>query len=222
MWQLEPLRDHLRSMDREHRLIGVVDSIGRASDIFNFHLFSARDALKDIIDEEEPTGVANVRLILGVSERQDDYKLARLASEAHLIACLHTVRNEFDIFAQLINGLLLSEPLSVSKCDILRVHDLMSPSVLQERMSRLLTSYWYRYIAGFINTAKHRKLVKHAFSVSFRDNAAGVKVGAFEYGGRNYPECWGVDVLRGAVEAHNALVSCGCALNDHCGVQNDA
>jgi hypothetical protein len=222
MWNLEALREHLRRLDRQHHLLEVVDSIGRSTALFHFHLFSARDALEGIIDDDQPAGIENLKLVFGASDNQDDYNRARLASEAHVIASLQTVRNEFDIFSQLANGLLLADPLPVSKCDITRVHAKMPPSDLSRRLDEVIASYWFLYVVGFINTAKHRKLVQHIFSVSFEDNAAGIQVGEFEYEGRSYPKLWVREVLEGAVEAHNAMVDCGRKLNDLCGVSDDA
>lgn len=223
MWDLNALRTHIGSLDAERTyLIDVVNSIGRANHIFRYHLSEARDAFKGIVDDEDPAGPASLEFILGGSDRQSDFNLAKLSSEANLVACMHTVRNQCDIFGQLVNGLVLEAPMSIGFCSISRVCDRLPSSRIKDELISLLNTHWFSYVNGFINTAKHRKLIQHGFSVSFQEDRSGVKLGMFKYGGQTYPSHWGSEVLQGVVDLNNSLVACGRTLNSACLSGSDA
>jgi hypothetical protein len=220
-WNLEALRAHIRGLGcDEMPLLEVVDSIDRATLIFRYHLFTARDALKGIVDESDPAGLKNMALVFGTSEQQKEYSYAKLVSEANIIGCIHAVRSIFDIFSHLVNRLILSKPIPLYLCDIGKVHEAMPQSELKDQLGQLLRSDWFNYVSGFINTTKHRKLVLHGFSVSFEENIAGVRVGAFEYKGKTYPAYWGTEVLQGVVEVKNTVIACGRTLNRLCTTTN--
>ena len=86
-------------------------------------------------------------------------------------------------------------------------------SPLREHVSSTLSSHWYRYVVAFVNTAKHRRLVEHLFSVSVEENRAGVRVGSFSYESESFPAYWGTEVLEGAIEVKNQVVGAGRFLN---------
>lgn len=220
-WNLAELRDYIRHLGEEKRfLLDVVDSVDRSVLIFRYHLFTARDALKGIVDDHDPIGRKNFEFILGSSEQQKDFNRARLVSEANIIGCIHTARNIFDIFAQLVNGLALNSAIEIRSCNIHAVHDNLPPSPLKDCISELRDSDWFNYISGFINTTKHRRLIQHSFTLSFAEGFAEVRISAFKYNGRDYPAYWANEVLRGVVEVKNRIIVCGCALNRHCVTNN--
>lgn len=214
-WNLGELRAHIREIG-DLSLIDTVDSIDRATQIFDYHLFTARDALKGIIDENDPSGMKNMEFIFGISERQDDYALAKLVNEANVIGCIHAVRSIFDIYSHLVNGLLLNKGIPDHTCDIVKAHDALPPSALKDCISQLLASDWYNYVVGFINTTKHRRLIRHKFSVSFVTAAAGIQFDTFEYRGRVFPTYWANEVLQGSLDVKNSVIACGRALNRLC------
>jgi len=174
---------------------------------------TARDALNGIVNDAEPQRQENFMLILGMSEKHEEFAFAKLVGEANVIACLHTARNMWDMFAQLANALILEKPISVGACDIGRVLDAMPPSELETRLRILLDSHWYKYVAAFSNTAKHRRLVQHSMTVSIEENRIGFRIGAFSYGDKSFPAYWGHEVLEGAIEVKNGIIECGRLLN---------
>lgn len=214
-WSLEELRAHIRG-GGDHALLDVVNSIGRAAEIFTYHLFTARDALNGIIDESHPAGFKNLQFVLGASERQDEYAYAKIVNEANVIGCIHAARSIFDIFSHLVNGLLLGSSIPTHVCDIAKAKEALPQSELKDHISSLLASDWYNYVVGFINTTKHRRFVPHQFSVSFESDAAGIKLESFEYNGRQFPAYWGTEVLQGVLAVKNSVVACGRALNRVC------
>jgi hypothetical protein len=216
-WHLEELRAHIRAQsENDKRLVGVVNSIGRSIWIFNYHLYTARDALKGIIDESDHLSMANFELVSGISDKQKEYDRAKITHEANLIGALQTTRNIYDMFSQLVNGLLLSSSIPVEDCNISRVVKKMADSELKRCLAELLDSHWFAFVAGFVNTTKHRQLVQHQFSISFEEGAVGIQIGAFEYNRKQFPPYWSDEVLRGVLSVKNKIVDCGCALNAMC------
>lgn len=213
-WNLKNLRSRVRATRSDaDQVMELISSISRSVQIFRYHIATARDALKGIVNETEPQGQENFMLILGASERQGEFAYAKIVSEAHIIGCLHTVRSLWDLFAQLVNTLVLVEPLAVSACDIKRVIAVMPACPLKDRLDVLLASHWYTYVAAFINTTKHRQFVQHMMTVSIEENRAGIRIGAFTYGSKSFKSYWGHEVLEGAIEVKNAIIECGRLLN---------
>jgi len=221
MWRFAELRAHIRRSFPEscQELLEFLDSIDRSTLLLRYHGISARDALKDLVDESNPHNEENMLLMLGISTNQDEYSYAKLANEAHIIGAIHTIRSMLDMFGQLLNGLMLNNSIPVKDCTIQKARDALPDSALRQDMDELLDSYWFKYVSAFINTVKHRRLVQHAFSLSFQENAAGIRIGAFSYRDDHYDAHWGMDVLKGVYELSNRTVQCGIALNRQLGVQ---
>lgn len=174
---------------------------------------TARDAMKGVVDENEPQGPENFMLIFGVSEKQDEFAYAKIVSEANIIGCLYTARSLWDLFAQLVNALTLVAPLTVDDCNIKSVSDLMPASPLKATLDGLLKSHWYTYVAAFINTTKHRQLVQHMMTVSIEEDRVGVRIGGFAYRTKLFKAYWGHEVLEGAIEVKNTIIECDRLLN---------
>ena len=213
-WNLEELRTRVRTARSEaDQVLELINSISRSVQIFRYHMETARDALKGIVNETEPQGPENFMLILGASEKQDEFAYAKIVSEANIIGCLYTARSLWDLFAQLVNALVLVEPLAVSACDIRSVVAVMPASPLKARLDGILKSHWYTYVAAFINTTKHRQLVQHMMTVSIEEDRAGIRIGGFTYCAKSFKTYWGHEVLEGAIEVKNAIIECGRLLN---------
>ena len=80
-------------------------------------------------------------------------------------------------------------------------------------MRTLIDSEWFGYVSAFVNTAKHRYLVRHGFHVSLETGEASIRLEGFEYRGVQYPPYSADDVLKGVIEVKNAVVDCGKLLN---------
>lgn len=213
-WNLGELRKHLGSVGKNVDFTNeVLRSLGRNASIFRYHMATARDALKGIVDEEHPNIPENIRLIFGDSDKSDEFNFARLVSEAHLIGCLHTARAMWDHFAQLLNLVVLDSLIPIYECDISKILKRLPECELQIHISSTLSSHWYKYVAAFVNTSKHRQLIEHSFSTSIEANRAGVKVGAFSYHGIDFPAYWGTEALEGAIEVKNRVIEAGSLLN---------
>jgi hypothetical protein len=83
-WDLAELHTYARARALDDRIVSeLIHSISRSVSIFRYHMATARDALKGIIDYEEPQGQENWMLVLGGSERQEDFYYAKIVSEAN-------------------------------------------------------------------------------------------------------------------------------------------
>lgn len=216
-WNLTGLRSYIKtSCTNDAELLQLVRSIDRSCRIFGYHMVTARDAMKAWIPEDAEDAQREMMLaVFGSLDQQPEYEWAKIVNEAHLIACLHTTRGVWDIYAQLLNRLIVTPALSVEDCDIGRVASLLPASALRERLNRLLASHWYRYVSAFINTTKHRQLVEHMTAVSFEEGRSGIRVGAFQYRKSTFPAYWDTEVLEGVIEVKNAVIDCGRFLNAH-------
>ncbi len=211
-WDLNVLRAHAKqtSDTTTHEL---ADSVSRSDSIFQYHAFTARDALRGILNYEEPQGVENWMFILGGSDRQEEFFYAKVVSEANLISCIYAARSLLETFAQLVNRIVLGSAIEVSKCTPKTVAAKLPNGELKTMLQELLASHWFSYTSAFTNTVKHRQLIQHQVSISSVDNVVGIKVGAFEYEGSSYPAYWINEVLQGAIDVKNEIIALGRVLN---------
>lgn len=213
-WNLKELRSYVRTNRASDRLtLELIDSVSRIDSIFVYHLTTARDALKGILNYEEPQGAENMMLVLGGSDRQEDFYYAKVVSEANLIGCIHTARNLLEIFAQLVNLISLGNSIEIAKCTPKAVAARLPEGELKTMFQELLLSHWLKYTYAFTNTIKHRQLVQHQVSISLADNVVGIKIGAFEYDHDSYQAYWANEFLQGVIDLKNGTIDLGRALS---------
>lgn len=213
-WNLLELRAYVRTQrNADPLMLELIDSTSRSDSIFVYHMITARDALKGILNHEEPRGVENLMLVFGGSDRQEDFHYAKVVSEANLIGCIHTARNLLETFAQLVNRMSLGGSIDVAKCTPKAVAVALPDGELKTKFEELLSSHWFIYTSAFTNTIKHRQLVQHQVAISFVDNVVGIKVGAFEYDGAPYQAYWANEFLQGVINLKNDIVGLGRAFS---------
>ena len=204
---------------------GLLRSLSRSSNIFRYHMRLARDAFMDFKDDD------HLKMTVGMLSFDADeaFVHATLVSEANLIASINVVRNSYDIFAQVVNTLVLGNRLKVHDCNIHGVLRSLESSELKAALDRAVSSGWYYYMSDFTNTIKHRQLIKHDPSISFEEGVSGGKIERFTYekpvrvkgskpsdkfgDHRSYPSYWVHEVLQGAAEVHNEIRTCGQAVS---------
>lgn len=214
-WNLKQLRQHIKdSQSNNEVLLDIIHSIDRYIRIFLFHLEGARDAMNGIGDPENPQSRKNIEIVLGVSSQQDEFHLAKVASEAHILGAVHSTRAMFDVFALLINTMVLDGKIPEHRCDINRVVQKIPASPLKQELEKLLGSYWFGYVVAFINISKHRMLVRHSFHVGIEEPYVGIRIGAFEYNDQCFPVYQLREFLEGILGVNNAIVRCGKAFNN--------
>jgi hypothetical protein len=217
-WNLAELRTHVSTQCcGGTRALELIRSIDRSDSIFRYHMATARDALKGIINHEEPQGPENWMFVLGGSERQGDFDYAKIVSEAHLIGCVYTARSLLEVFAQLVNCIVLEGSIPAGECTLRKVAARLSAGALKGKLEELLASYWFAYVAAFVNTVKHRQLVQHQISISFVENVVGIMIGSFEYDDVTYQAYWANEFLQGVISVKNQVIGAGRVLNRICG-----
>lgn len=93
-WSLKDLRDYIiHERNKDQDLLDLVRSIDRGIDIFRYHFSTARDALSDFFDSDAKAHKQHVERVLGVSEDQEEFQLAKVANEANTVAAIYTVRS---------------------------------------------------------------------------------------------------------------------------------
>jgi hypothetical protein len=213
-WNLAELETYVRGVaSGDGEALEIIRSIDRGVQIFRYHMVTGRDALNGIVNTDEPHGEQNLMLVLGASANQEEFAYAKIVSEANLIGCIYTARSLLDIFSHLINRLVLRSSLPVRDCDIRSATKALPKCELKGKLEALISSPWFGYVSAFVNTAKHRQLVQHTMSISFKENVAGIRIGAFQYGSTEYPACWANEFLQGVIDIKNSVVVCGCTLN---------
>ncbi|KPN91602.1 hypothetical protein [Pseudomonas nunensis] len=166
-WKLAELKQHIRTTKPEKNwLLSTVDSVSHSLYIYQYHKSLARKAFDAYHAEHDPDGIKMfaAAMMAGTDEELEEYEEAKLASEANLIAAINITRNTFDILAQLVNVLALPQPLSIERCEIAKVRDALQACKLKTELERVPQLPWYRYLAAFSNTIKHRQLITHTFA----------------------------------------------------------
>lgn len=221
IWDLVPLKAYINTVKPEKDwLLSTVDSVAHSLFIYQYHKHLARDAFARYHIDKDPDGI---KLFVGIMMMGADetFEEAKLASEANLIAAINITRNTFDIFAQIVNALALSQPLCIEHCSIGKVRERLPEGDLKEEITRVTKLSWFRYLAGFSNTIKHRQLISHKPSQRHEADTGeylggGAEVAGFEHGGRNFNSFWVNEVLDGTVEMHNEIITLGISLNQWC------
>jgi len=188
-WNLAELNSHYLAANRRGSNLTptLISSLFRLIEIFRYHLRLTRDSANGIFNLEEPGGIDNMLLVFGQSEKQDEFERTKIVSEANLIGCIHAARGLFDIFAQLINELILSPKMRIWQVEIKTVTSKLPACRLKTELRNLLKSASFKYVNAFVNTTKHRQLVPHIVHVSFVNNDTGLHLDRFSYGGEAFP-----------------------------------
>lgn len=220
-WSLAALKEHIRTIEPDKTwLLSTVDSVSHSLYIYQYHKSLARDAFAVYQAEHDPDGIKLFAATMMMGN-DDEFEEAKLASEANLIAAINITRNTFDILAQLVNALALPQPLAIDRCDFAKVRNELQASKLKDEITRVSRLHWYRYLAGFSNTIKHRQLISHTPSQKHEEETGkylggGAEVAPFDYRDDKFTSYWVQEVLEGTVEMHNEIVTLGNTLNEYC------
>jgi hypothetical protein len=208
-WNYDQLRGHIRTLGNKQHLLDLVSSIDRNIDIFRYRLFTALDSLKPFFHAHGMATEEDFDLVLGISDRMDEFNHAELVNEANTIAAIYTVKSLYEHFAQLINGLLLNDLLTPYECSLSRVKSNLEPSELLVCLKKLMESNGYKYIDAFANVSKHRYLIKQALTISTVENKSGVRFKEFKYNKADYSSMWSNEILESVMNTQNIIIEAG-------------
>lgn len=214
-WKLKELGEFVDSLEMEDDFLSdLVTSISRSFTLFSYHIYEARNSMGEFHDKGDPVGHKQVELILGDSKESNELQLSQLKNEAHSISAIYSIRSIYDQLAQLLNRLLLDDHFDIGRCDISKVKDKLPDSSIKTQLSELLSSNKFKYLQAFVNTVKHRNLVKQNIHIDFEEDRAGVKFKGFTYCNESYSEKWSDDLLKDIVDVKNVVIKIGQALNN--------
>ncbi len=217
-WNLDALRKFVESSSEEKEdHLERINSVARAIDIYRYHLSQAKDAIDRIVPS---TDLEAMQLVLPQEEKRADLWKEKLVIQANTQAAIHSARAIHDLFAQLLNGLLLSPSIPVQLCDIGKVERKLESSEIKDHIRQFLESKEYVYINGFVNTIKHRSLVPFGAHVSFETGESGVRFRKFAYGNSRFEALWAEDVLKLSLSVKSYVVTAGVMLNEQLGVHD--
>lgn len=216
MWDFCKLKNHLDTLGekREH-YAEYIESVSRTIDIYEFHKCEAFELLTKL---EPDTPQEKMRLVFATGIERNKLEHSVIAVQAHLHAALHNARSMYDIFAQLLNALLIVEPKPIHKCHIQDVCAALPNSELKVALDKLLESYEYKYVSGFVNIIKHRNLVQCATELDLAEDKASIRVKHFYYAKSFYDQEWALNALSYSLAVKNNLIDLGLLLNRECGV----
>lgn len=217
-WKLKELQEWIETNRPDDvQTANLPKSLSRSAFIVDYHARLARDAFAEFRQPDDN----HYTMFVAMMSFEPDFSRAALAHEANIIATIHTVRNYADIFAQIVNTLLVPVPISEKDCSFGKVVEKLPESAFKQGMVELNSSRWFRYLAAFSNISKHRRLLQSKPSVSFEENVSGLRVEAFLYtftakeGQTAFPQCWGHDLLEETYNVYRRILELGQRLNEH-------
>lgn len=210
-WEIDPLIELSKLKGNSEFIIGVLDSFQRADNIFLYHLTLAIELNKELKD----LSVSDLILSQYKNNNEKTAKIAemKLGLQANIHGCIYSVRGLLDLFSQLVNDQFINGELTVGKCDIKKVESKLDDSKLKKALSNLIESKEFEYINGFVNTIKHRNLVKTGSISSNVENKSGIVFVDFEYGGKQFKQMWAEDILDMVMKVQQDFLYCGSILN---------
>ncbi|MCS0272965.1 hypothetical protein, partial [Vibrio alginolyticus] len=217
MWNIRELKNHLDLLgEQPEHYIEYLDSVARVIDIFEFHKAEAFSVFSRL-DSDEPEMA--MRLVFSLGSEKAELESEVISAQAHLHAVLQNVRSMYDILAQLLNALLVHEPIAVHLCDICRVCEALPDGNVRTELEKILASFEYQYVNSFVNTIKHRNLVQFNRQLDLREGRTSIRIKPFSYSGNFYEQKWAIDVLKYGLDVKNQLIEVGRLLNSECGVK---
>ena len=207
----------------------------------HFHACESLRILNEVIreferiEEGEPDHIAAGRLILQAASKHPqapNLSEARFQAEAHMIAASQALHSTADIMAHAVYWALnlpsLPEPpnldtlnLGVMLRQLRRLQVAESVRVAMENVEDLSE---FIYLNAYVNTTKHRSLVKANFTAHLDPNdnpQQGMLIKPFEHKGRQFSEKWAKQFLfEEKKRVAEAVVNIGYAVDAYIGEDN--
>ncbi|BCL34519.1 hypothetical protein [Nostoc sp. MS1] len=118
---------------------------------------------------------------------------AQLESETYIEAALQNLHSIADILCQIINVVILESTLHEAEVNVAKTIQELNNRNLDKvkiALNNLCNSNEFKYIAAFVNTIKHRRLLDTDYHGEFgrgTENTMGIRFHAFTYNRQNKP-----------------------------------
>lgn len=197
-------------------ITNFIESISRTIEIYEYHKFEALSLIQAI---ESNSGSQAFKLIM---DQNQELYYKQLAVQAHIQSAIHNARSLYDLTAQLFNAILIEEKyrLRINKCSIQDVAVMLCNPELKAMIEQVISTESYKYVNGFVNTIKHRNLVKlnsAAYFDPFKNMS--ISFDAFSFNKVQYPSRSAKDALQVSLDVKNNIISIGESLERHLSIQ---
>lgn len=152
-----------------------------------------------------------------------EWRYCWFESEAYAEAALQALHSTADVLAQIINCIILGGHFSEDKVSLYRVlnklkTDTIAPDV-EKAIEEFSTMKEFKYVDGFVNTTKHRRLINAEFrtesgvDTGFRE---GLRFRPFEYKQERFQEEWISNIRQTVIPMTiEGLEKIGISINDY-------
>lgn len=203
-------KKYLESFDVDiDTCVSNLRSLSRTISIYEYHKSMAYELIKKL---EPSSNREALKLIL---EPSVDIEVEKLAVQAHIHSAIYNARALYDIFAQLLNKVILKEEFSVSDCSLYKVRNLIEEPVLKSLLNSVVKSESYKYTNAFVNTIKHRDLVSVGANLDLINNRSGLKFQSFIYNKDTFPSLWEIEVLEYSLNSKNDIIALFSKFEQH-------
>ena len=210
IWNIKSLREFVHTNEEnEEQSLELIRSIDSSLKILKYHTSMAVYLNEKIRPYSETKDMSKVL-------SQED----KIAIQANIQAAAHLTRATFDIFAQLINRIVLSGELTIRECDFNKVVKKMSASPLKSHLLEVKASEEYLYLNAWVNTVKHRNLVMPNTQASYITDDAGVYFNSFEFNEKEYPALWAKELVEKILILRKRVIQTGKLLNENVGAKS--
>lgn len=151
-----------------------------------------------------------------------DFMIAQFTAEAHVIAFAQTLHSTADILANILSISLDIKPTKQRNITLHNVKEEMKTQkiapIVYKQVEKFYDSDEFLYLAAYVNTVKHKSLVKANYSVKLNlgEEYHGLKIKSFSRNSRKWNSKWTDEFVdKDFKEISNMFGSIGCALNNY-------
>lgn len=161
-----------------------------------YHIKESKRVLTDTLPNEVDLTAMSKIAGWGGGPDREKFQRASFAAEAHLIAFAQSLHSVTDIEAQVIvHALNLNNTSNLSdKSGIKDVKAHLTKkrvyTELLDTINNLLSSQEYLYLEAYVNTTKHRTLIKNYFKLNLtttNEQQYGIEISDFSFKGKDFP-----------------------------------
>ena len=150
------------------------------------------------------------------------FEEAIFKSICHTEAALQSIHSMMDILLQVINITILQKPYSVDIVCIKKIRKTLGDNEKAKdfliKLNCLISSEEFSYISAFVNTIKHRKLIRSTFHAEGGNNTRndqGLVIKEFDYKNKQYPTKWVKDIFNNDFDyIYKSIMNIGIEINE--------
>lgn len=206
-WSFQELKDFVDPIDHA-RLDTFCNSFHYKLEFSDYHSWKASETFDNYH--------SGPKVLLGGTELNKVF----FEFEGHIIPYMTILHTAGDTFAQILNLTLLKPALTEDLVSLKGLTKITPANELvakcQQEISSFLISDEFKYLDGFVNTLKHRHLLKQEWTMEMISGGPfqiGFRYEGFQYRGESFPKKWGKDLLELRRPIRRGLVGIGRQIN---------